>query len=266
MRSPHPCLAPCRRPPRGFTLIELLVVIAIIAILAAILFPVFAMARDKARQAQGLSNLKQMGTALRMYVDEYDGFMLRHAYGDTSRGRPGSYQWPHAIQPYIRNWQVFICPNAPQLNGIARFPGIDFGSYQALPEFPRDGRFMGYAINLNYHHHSTDPAVTWHPTGKHEAMIEDVSGTILLQEHTGSPWQAIWAANGPPVGGPYLPADSSWMKQADPITGVRIARSTSGVNLLFCDGHAQWMAPDNAFARRESLRGTVAYRYTIFAD
>ncbi|MBM3457663.1 MAG: prepilin-type N-terminal cleavage/methylation domain-containing protein, partial [Armatimonadetes bacterium] len=200
------------RHHRAFTLIELLVVIAIISILAAILMPVFAQARSKARQAQGLSNLRQMGTAVRMYVDEYDGQMLRHAYGDTGRGRPGDYQWPQAIQPYIKNWNVFVCPNAPQLNGIARFNGVDFGAYQGRSGMPRDGRYTGYAVNLNYHHHSTDPAVTWHPTGKHETVIEDVADTILIQEHTGSPWQAIWAANAPPTGGPYLPANANWMR------------------------------------------------------
>ncbi len=250
---------------RGFTLIELLVVIAIIAILAAILFPVFAAARSKARQAQGLSNLRQMGAALRMYVDEYDGEMPRHAYGNAGPGA-GAYQWPHAIQPYIRNWNVFVCPNGPQLNGIARFNGIDFGAYQSRSDLPRDGRYIGYAVNLNYHQHSSNPAVTWHPTGKHETMIEDVAGTILILENTGSPWQAVWAATGPPVGGPYLPASADWMRQLDPLTGVRIARSSDGVDLLFCDGHAKWMAPDEAFARRPSSRGVVAYRYTIFQD
>ncbi|MBM3457621.1 MAG: prepilin-type N-terminal cleavage/methylation domain-containing protein [Armatimonadetes bacterium] len=251
---------------RGFTLIELLVVIAIIAILAAILFPVFAQARSKARQAQGLSNLRQMGTALRMYVDEYDGQMPQHAYGDTGRGRPGNYQWPHALQPYIKNWSVFVCPNASQLNGIARFNGIDFAAYQSRPDMPRDGRYIGYAINLNYHQHSSDPAVSWHPTGKHETMIEDVADTILITEHFGAPWQIVWASNGPPVGGPYLPTNADWMRQPDPMTGVRIARSSDGVDLLFCDGHAKWMAPDSAFARRPSSRGTVAYRYTRFQD
>lgn len=251
---------------RAFTLLELLVVIAIIAILAAILFPVFAKAREKARQAQGLSNLRQMGTALRLYVDDYDGEMLRQAYGDTGRGRPGSYQWPHVLQPYVRSWGIFVCPNAPQLNGIARFNGIDWGTYQSSADYPRDGKYIGYAVNLNYHQHSTDPAVTWHPLGKPEAMIEDPAGTILISEHTGAPSQSVWASSGPPVGGPYLPADTTWMSIPDAVTGVKIARAADGVDLLFCDGHAKWMNPGAAFERHPSMRGDVAYRYTIFQD
>jgi prepilin-type N-terminal cleavage/methylation domain-containing protein len=250
---------------RGFTLIELLVVIAMIAILAAILFPVFAQARGKARQSQGLSNLRQMGTALRMYVDEYDGYMVRHAYGPAGPGA-GLYQWPHALAPYIRNWGIFVCPNAPQLNGIARFNGLDLGAYQTNPLYPRDGRYLGYAVNLNYHHHSSDPSAGWHPTGKPETMIEDVSGTILITEHSGLPWQAVWAAQGPPTGGPYLPQDTRWMTTPDVNTGVRIARSSDGVDLLFCDGHAKWMSPEGAFERRPSARGVVPFRYTVFQD
>ncbi len=256
----------CARVDRGFTLIELLMVIAIITILASILFPVFARAREKARQTQGLSNLKQMGAALRMYADEYDGMMVLHAYGDTGRGRPGSYQWPHALSPYLKNWGVFVCPNAPQLNGIARFNGIDFGSYQTTAQYPRDGRYIGYGINLNYHMHSSDPTVSWHPVGKTDAAIEDVSNTIIVSEHNGSPYQIVWASNAPPIGGPYLPVDSSWMNAPDPATGTRIARSAEGVNLLFCDGHAKWMAPSAAFERKPSPRGVVASRYTIFQD
>src|ERR1700755_2026194 len=94
---------------RGFTLIELLVVIAIIAILAAILFPVFAQAREKARQTSCLSNEKQMGLSLIQSSQDYDetfpvGFVL---------GAPSGWlnlSWPVFVQPYVKNLGVFACP------------------------------------------------------------------------------------------------------------------------------------------------------------
>jgi len=121
---------------RGFTLIELLVVIAIIAILAAILFPVFAQAREKSRQASCASNLKQMATAILAYIQDYDetfplgtwlvggtgpgwqtGWYVVTTPPDSRAGSAtamairGSY-WATAIQPYIKNWQLYKCPSA----------------------------------------------------------------------------------------------------------------------------------------------------------
>src|SRR5688500_11950554 len=108
---------------KGFTLIELLVVIAIIAILAAILFPVFAQAREKARQSVCLSNSKQIGMGATMYAQDYDDRLP-----DTGWGGPchdpasatktagdayfsGVFAWPIAIQPYIKNYGALACPS-----------------------------------------------------------------------------------------------------------------------------------------------------------
>src|SRR5215469_5171253 len=102
----------------GFTLIELLVVIAIIAILAAILFPVFAQAREKARSAACLSNLKQIGTATTMYAQDYDETFPVWGWNLEQTGaRPdgtlytGKVIWPILYMPYIKNVQVFSCPS-----------------------------------------------------------------------------------------------------------------------------------------------------------
>lgn len=116
----------------GFTLIELLVVIAIIAILAAILFPVFAQARDKARSATCQSNLKQNGSALMMYAQDYDETYpfgeVPNTYNDWLTGKPVVYwayyanvanpvypdtlMWANSIQPYAKNNKIFGCPSA----------------------------------------------------------------------------------------------------------------------------------------------------------
>jgi len=97
---------------KGFTLIELLVVIAIIAILAAILFPVFARAREKARQASCQSNLKQMALGVLMYAQDYDEGLPVGVR--TTESTPASLWWYDIVQPYVKNQQILACPSQPK--------------------------------------------------------------------------------------------------------------------------------------------------------
>src|SRR5689334_752254 len=122
---------------RGFTLIELLVVIAIIAILASILFPVFARARAQARKTSCLSNMRQIGTALAMYIQDYDEThapaQWHSEYGGNCSptffgfGRIGGL-----LQPYVKNRQIFICPED---TWVADNTGISMG-YNGSPWGP----------------------------------------------------------------------------------------------------------------------------------
>src|SRR5438876_2941923 len=111
---------------RGFTLIELLVVIAIIAILAAILFPVFAQARERARMSVCLSNTRQIGTGLMMYVQDYDETFpyIRFHGGSALQGTFTSI-WKNAIGPYVKNIDVFACPSNPYSRAIPGMPGTE---------------------------------------------------------------------------------------------------------------------------------------------
>ena len=103
--------SPTSRKSTGFTLIELLVVIAIIAILAAILFPVFAQAREKARSASCLSNMKQLGLAQAMYLQDYDEALMPATNYDVPTTDPNRV-WMTMIQPYVKNTGIFVCPSA----------------------------------------------------------------------------------------------------------------------------------------------------------
>src|SRR5688500_17276072 len=95
---------------RGFTLIELLVVIAIIAILAAILFPVFARARENARRASCQSNLKQVGLGIMQYTQDYDEKFPQSPWNNIASDTRRSH-WGQVIQPYVKSTQLFVCPS-----------------------------------------------------------------------------------------------------------------------------------------------------------
>jgi len=113
-RRPRAAPPPARR---GFTLIELLVVIAIIAILAAILFPVFAQAREKARPTSCLSNLRQLASGMTMYAEDSDG-LYPPAVSHPSRDVRNYYEmsWMRLIEPYTRNRGIFVCPSSGHLS------------------------------------------------------------------------------------------------------------------------------------------------------
>src|SRR6478736_3354335 len=133
---------------QGFTLIELLVVIAIIAILAAILFPVFAQAREKARQTSCTSNVKQLATGIMMYVQDYDEMFPRGNQDATTaecNGAPGGCWstgfifWQQLAQSYIKNFGIMTCPSGDPATRNAAFYGHYGSNRYILRRRPASG-------------------------------------------------------------------------------------------------------------------------------
>lgn len=145
-------------PKRGFTLNELLVVIAIVAVLAGLLFPVFARAREAARQTSCRSGSRQLGMAITMYSADADDLLPIHAAVDDSGG---VYFWPYAVNPYVRAQGVWRCPSDP--SGVDGFDGT-----------PTDGS-VSYGLNFLY------------LSAKHLSEVSKPSDTALLVDR-GSPF------------------------------------------------------------------------------
>jgi prepilin-type N-terminal cleavage/methylation domain-containing protein len=149
------------RNRKGFTLVELLVVIAILGILIAIIFPVFARAREKTRQSVCLNNQKQLGMGMQMYADDYDGCLPPAGVGDGGPGPSGNWAGVDtisgmcdptkgAIYPYVKTKDVYLCPSVRN----ADLPCIDLA---ALP-YP-----LSYSMNYLLSHVDADSRVT-HPS------------------------------------------------------------------------------------------------------
>jgi len=195
---------------RGFTLIELLVVIAIIAILAAILFPVFARAREKARQTSCLSNVKQLQLSILMYVQDYDEtFPLGNNSWD------GTWvKWFTLMEPYIKNQQILTCPSrkttSPGYGWNIRGGNADSNSTTGL--YQNNG--MGYHFPVGNRDTPTDEHLSL-------ADIETPAETINIGDLS------------PPYGNNvgYLVLYSlSYLPELH----------NGGANYGFVDGHAKW--------------------------
>jgi prepilin-type N-terminal cleavage/methylation domain-containing protein/prepilin-type processing-associated H-X9-DG protein len=201
---------------RGFTLIELLVVIAIIAILAAILFPVFARAREKARQASCLSNIKQMSLGMLMYVQDYDEMFPDEAWGSSSVD-PWIF-WPHQIQPYVKNWQMFGCPSSPYRQSNYTYHGTLYPirpNYCFTNTLWRDHRPLALVKR---------PAEKFLCFDSNHQALGDIRGMLTSAEC------GQWSC------GKMVRDTHQW-----------IVPHNDGVNLGFCDGHAKWQSGNSAW-------------------
>lgn len=248
---------------KAFTLIELLVVIAIIAILAAILFPVFAQAKEAAKKTQCLSNMKQLGIGMNLYLNDVDDMLPRQAYWDYSSSSGwatqagGMHEWSQVILPYIKNGKEQLLSYA----GAAGGPGTIF----ACPTSKVPGQLDTYGVHddmfpqcLNWM--GPDPSVC---TGVRSAtIVDDPAGKAMITEKG--------SANA------GLVATSSFDTRAIEWTGNWNDQSTQTVDIVFtppnyntvtgqkgnCDGGAPWDWPRScqAFPRfRHSDTANVTF-------
>ncbi len=250
--SLHPFPQRCYR---GFTLIELLVVIAIIAILAAILFPVFSQAREKARQSQCLSNTRQIGMGVAQYIQDYDEKVPPFCWGQLvcSPVRWGSF-WFRSTEPYFRNRQLFVCPSAQRLTwggrGGCNFPAIVLDN---------DTRWFGINISYGYNEFLSF-APMGNARGSKLADFTRPSQTVLFADsrcvYLGGYWQVPPGRNNPGVAPPidrYLLRRIVYSEPGDDRCGCppahlsnpvpdpgRFSRHLSGNVIGFVDGHVKW--------------------------
>jgi len=152
---------------RGFTLIELLVVIAIIAVLAAILFPVFSKVREKARQTTCASNEKQIGLGIMQYDEDYDETLPGRDYNSGPTGNIVS--WRTMILPYLKSTDVFKCPSNP---------------YNKYTDQNIDGLYISYSVNANNSNGVGGPFGDVTPNGVKLASIPAPSQLIGMVEST----------------------------------------------------------------------------------
>jgi prepilin-type N-terminal cleavage/methylation domain-containing protein/prepilin-type processing-associated H-X9-DG protein len=233
-------MLPNRRSRRGFTLIELLVVIAIIAILAAILFPVFAQAREAARKASCSSNFKQLSTSMMMYRQDYDERPVPGNLGNYTNkyGQTDRIWWQGLIMPYVKNARVFACPSAT-------VPDSNYWGELVVSPAPGDSSYrFETGIGLNWYVASGGPqtdAGLWAFIS--DAQVTRPADTITLLETN----LAVVGGPNPALGAGY--SYQAWLQNTIASNAgwyfgqCRHGGKDGGMNFAYYDGHVKYSPP-----------------------
>ena len=241
---------------QGFTLIELLVVIAIIALLAAILFPVFSRARENARRTSCQSNLKQIGVGLLQYAQDYDEMVVKAWYGPGTSGAASNtttdYKWMDAIFPYVKSEQLFNCPSHTTSKRYSFRNSDNYGSY---------------GINATYW---VGGDAQSGPQSVSLASMEDVSNTVwagdLLNPSSSPTWEFAWGAitSGTSGGTAYSGQPNITIVSGQQTLQNLVQRHLETTSVVFCDGHAKCMKMEALAVQNPT---TTAYKFfTIEKD
>jgi prepilin-type N-terminal cleavage/methylation domain-containing protein/prepilin-type processing-associated H-X9-DG protein len=233
-----------RKPRRGFSLTELLIVIAVIAVIAAILLPVFALAREKARQATCLSNLRQIGQAFHLYCQDYDGtHLISMQLGSQAR------TWHARLEPYVRGNGIYTCPSS------AAAP-----DHYSIPARLEDGRLVRYGYSYKPNAAVIEPYLlpNWPTPPLREGEIKRPAETILFADSPVGSTEVNWTeiARGGPGGVMYMrvyhEVEPDGRLVFDTIVELPIPYFTvhlGRVNFLFVDGHVKALKVADTFGR-----------------
>jgi prepilin-type N-terminal cleavage/methylation domain-containing protein/prepilin-type processing-associated H-X9-DG protein len=240
------------RTRRAFTLIELLTVIAIIAILAAMLFPVFAKAREKAERTSCLSNFKQLGLAAMAYATDYDNTLCPFSQGLGFAGFLGyaggdGCRWADELYPYLKNSQVFDCPTTDDRQ-MQLFPG---GQFFDITQY-------SYGYNT-----PSDPNASYGVAGKRQNRIGHAAGTIMFAED-GREDSILngGAVDAESIGREIPNANDTVATLAGRVDGSRHTGAATTdypsqwINACFCDGHAKFTSINEAAANGLAMWST----------